>query len=167
MRGHAERFGMPNPPKRIIATGGASSNESILKSIAQIFGCPVFTVQRPGNCSNLLLPDFGCLVIPVTYDKLISPSIYGRKTDAISVPDSASLGAALRAAHGWLCNTKGSFVPISCLYEGNLEKTSLGSKLAVPAGEKEEDRELLKKYTLLMSKRMEIERRLVEKIGRA
>jgi len=52
------------------------------------------------------------------------------------------------------------------LYKGNLEKTSLGSKLAVPAGE-EEDRELLKKYTLLMSKRMEIERRLVEKIGRA
>nr|CAB3458756.1 unnamed protein product [Digitaria exilis] len=128
MRGHAERFGMPNPPKRIIATGGASSNESILKALAQIFGCPVFTVQRP---------------------------------------DSASLGAALRAAHGWLCNAKGSFVPISCLYEGNLEKTSLGSKLAVPAGDEEEDRELLKKYTLLVRKRMEIERRLVEKIGRA
>jgi len=128
MRGHAERFGMPNPPKRIIATGGASSNESILKSIAQIFGCPVFTVQRP---------------------------------------DSASLGAALRAAHGWLCNAQGSFVPISCLYQGNLEKTSLGSKLAVPAGDKEEDRELLQKYTLLMRKRMEIERRLVEKIGRS
>lgn len=52
MRGHAERFGMPNPPKRIIATGGASSNESILKLIAQIFGCPVFTVERPGM-SNL------------------------------------------------------------------------------------------------------------------
>ncbi|PUZ73140.1 hypothetical protein GQ55_2G451000 [Panicum hallii var. hallii] len=128
MRGHAERFGMPNPPRRIIATGGASSNDSILKSIAQIFGCPVFTVQRP---------------------------------------DSASLGAALRAAHGWLCNAEGSFVPISCLYEGNLEKTSLGSKLAVPAGDEEEDRELLKKYTLLVRKRMEIERRLVEKIGRA
>ncbi|RLM87608.1 xylulose kinase-like [Panicum miliaceum] len=128
MRGHAERFGMPNPPRQIIATGGASSNDSILKSIAQIFGCPVFTVQRP---------------------------------------DSASLGAALRAAHGWLCNAEGSFVPISCLYEGNLEKTSLGSKLAVPAGDKEEDRELLKKYTLLMRKRMEIERRLVEKIERA
>ncbi|CAN6199994.1 unnamed protein product [Urochloa humidicola] len=128
MRGHAERFGMPNPPKRIIATGGASSNESILRALAQIFGCPVFTVQRP---------------------------------------DSASLGAALRAAHGWLCKVAGSFVPISCLYEGNLEKTPLGSKLAVPAGDKEEDRELLKKYTLLMRKRMEIEKRLVEKIGRA
>jgi len=66
-----------------------------------------------------------------------------------------------------LCNAQGSFVPISCLYKGNLEKTSLGSKLAVPAGNKEEDRELLQKYTLLMRKRMEIERRLVENIGRS
>ncbi|XP_051214119.1 xylulose kinase 2 [Lolium perenne] len=128
MRGHAERFGMPNPPKRIIATGGASSNDSILKSIAQIFGCPVFTVERP---------------------------------------DSASLGAALRAAHGWLCNKEGGFVPISCMYMGNLENTSLGAKLAVPAPSDGEDREFLKKYTLLMKKRMEIEGRLVEKIGRA
>jgi xylulokinase len=56
-----------------------------------------------------------------------------------------------------LCNAAGSFVPISCLYEGNLEKTSLGSKLVVPAGEKDEDRELLEKYTLLMRKRMEID----------
>lgn len=53
------------------------------------------------------------------------------------------------------------------MYKGNLEKTSLGAKLAVPAGDEEEDRELLGKYTLLMRKRLEIERRLVEKIGRA
>lgn len=53
------------------------------------------------------------------------------------------------------------------MYKGNLEKTSLGAKLTVPARDEEEDRELLKKYTLLMGKRMEIERRLVEKIGRA
>ncbi|RVW56226.1 Xylulose kinase [Vitis vinifera] len=94
MRGHAERFGMPSPPKRIIATGGASANHSILKSIASIFGCDVYTVQRP---------------------------------------DSASLGAALRAAHGWLCNTRGKFVPTSCLYKDKLEKTSLSCKLAVTA----------------------------------
>nr|CAD1828179.1 unnamed protein product [Ananas comosus var. bracteatus] len=109
MRGHAERFGMRTPPKRIIATGGASSNQSILKSMAMIFGCPVYTVQRP---------------------------------------DSASLGAALRAAHG------------------KLDKTSLGAKLAVPAGEKEEDKDLLEKYSLVVRKRMEIEKRLVEKLGR-
>lgn len=48
MRGHAERFGMPSPPKRIIATGGASANHSILNSIASVFGCDLYTVQRPG-----------------------------------------------------------------------------------------------------------------------
>ncbi|KHG24735.1 Xylulose kinase [Gossypium arboreum] len=47
MRAHAERFGMPSPPKRIIATGGASANKSILSSIASIFGCDIYTVQRP------------------------------------------------------------------------------------------------------------------------
>ncbi|KAJ0963318.1 hypothetical protein J5N97_028440 [Dioscorea zingiberensis] len=123
MRGHTERFGMPIPPNRIIATGGASSNKSILKSIATIFGCPVYTVQRP---------------------------------------DSASLGAALRAAHGWLCNKEGAFVPISTMYEGTLEKTSLAAKLAMPPG----DKDLLSRYTLLMKKRMEIEKALVEKYGR-
>ncbi|KAM0937346.1 putative xylulokinase [Dioscorea sansibarensis] len=123
MRGHTERFGMPTPPNRIIATGGASSNQSILKSIATIFGCPIYTVQRP---------------------------------------DSASLGAALRAAHGWLCNKEGAFVPISNLYEGKLKKTSLAAKLAMEAG----DKELLSKYTLMMKKRMEIEKALVDKYGR-
>ncbi|XP_042391544.1 xylulose kinase 2-like [Zingiber officinale] len=123
MRGHAERFGMPTPPNRIIATGGASSNEYILKSIANIFGCPVYTVQRP---------------------------------------DSASLGAALRAAHGWLCNKEGHFVPISSLYGDKLDKTSLSAKLASPAG----DENLLSKYTLLVNKRMQIEKSLLEKFGR-
>lgn len=123
MRAHAERFGMPSPPKRIIATGGASANQSILCSIASIFGCDVYTVKRP---------------------------------------DSASLGAALRAAHGWLCSTKGSFVPISCLYKDKLEKTSLSCKLSVSAG----DQQLVSKYGLLAKKRVEIENRLVQKLGR-
>ncbi|XP_068656448.1 xylulose kinase 2 [Aristolochia californica] len=122
MRAHTERFGMPSL-KRIIATGGASANKTILKAMASIFGCEIYTVQRP---------------------------------------DSASLGAALRAAHGWVCNKKGSFVPISCMYEGKLEKTSLECKLAMPAG----DEQLFLKYTSLMKKRMEIEDRLVEKLGR-
>ncbi|CDP00975.1 unnamed protein product [Coffea canephora] len=129
MRGHAERLGLP-PPKRIIATGGASANICILSSIASIFGCDVYTVQRPGN--------FLCLT------------------------DSASLGAALRAAHGWLCNEKGNFVPIPWMYTDKLEKTSLSCKLAETAG----DEELLSQYTLLMKKRLEIENRLVQKLGR-
>ncbi|KAF5739820.1 xylulose kinase isoform X1 [Tripterygium wilfordii] len=123
MRGHAERFGMPAPPKRIIATGGASANDSILHSIASIFGCDIYTVERP---------------------------------------DSASLGAALRAAHGWLCNKKGNFVPISCMYKNKLDKTTLNCKLVMPAGEEK----LVSKYALLMKKRMEIENGLVQKFGR-
>ncbi|KAF0915606.1 hypothetical protein E2562_037461 [Oryza meyeriana var. granulata] len=49
MRGHAERCGLPVPPKRIIATGGASSNQIILQTMASIFGCAVYTVQRPAT----------------------------------------------------------------------------------------------------------------------
>ncbi|KAK9134163.1 hypothetical protein Syun_013493 [Stephania yunnanensis] len=123
MRAHAERFGMPSPPKRIIATGGASANQSILKCVASIFGCDVYTVQRP---------------------------------------DSASLGAALRAAHGWLCDRKGSFVPFSGVYENRLNNTSLHCKLSMPAGEPQ----LLSKYTSFMKKRIELEDRLVQKLGR-
>lgn len=123
MRAHAERFGMPSPPKRIIATGGASANQSILSSLASIFGCDVYTVQRT---------------------------------------DSASLGGALRAAHGWLCNKKGSFVPFSSMYKDKLEKSSLGCKLSATAG----DQKLVSKYALLMKKRIEIENRLVQSLGR-
>ncbi|PHU20584.1 Xylulose kinase [Capsicum chinense] len=122
-RAHAERFGLPSPPKRIIATGGASANSSILSMIASIFGCDVYTVQQP---------------------------------------DSASLGAALRAAHGWLCNKKGSFVPISSMYMDRMEKTSLNCKLAATAG----DQTLVAKYATLMKKRTEIENCLIEKLGR-
>ncbi|KAH7567593.1 hypothetical protein ACOSP7_010424 [Xanthoceras sorbifolium] len=124
MRGHAERFGLPSPPKRIIATGGASANQSILSSVAAIFGSDVYTVQKS---------------------------------------DSASLGAALRAAHGYLCSMKGSFVPIACMYKDKLEKTSLNCKLSVKAG----DQQLVCKYGVMMKKRMEIENRLVEKLGRS
>ncbi|CAN0921943.1 Xylulose kinase 2 [Linum grandiflorum] len=120
MRGHAERFGMPVPPKRIIATGGASTNHSLLKSIASVFGCGVYTVQRP---------------------------------------DSASLGASLRAAHGWLCEKKGSFVPIASMYA---DKSSLSCKLSAGAGSEE----VASKYGVMMKKRMEIEKRLVAKLGR-
>ncbi|XP_023752962.1 xylulose kinase 2 [Lactuca sativa] len=125
MRGHAERFGMPSPPKRIIATGGASANHTILTSIASIFGCNVYTVQRP---------------------------------------DSASLGAALRAAHGWVCKNKGSFVPISYLYKDKLEKTAFGCKAVATITA--QDNELVAKYALFMKKRMEIENRLVQTLGR-
>lgn len=122
MRAHTERIGMPTPPERLIATGGASANSQLLSVIASIFGCAVYTVERP---------------------------------------DSASLGAALRAAHGWVCQKEGKFVPISHLYEEKSEDTSLACKLAAPAG----DKDLYSKYSSIMSERMKIEQELVEQIA--
>ncbi|KAL6184472.1 hypothetical protein ACLB2K_045873 [Fragaria x ananassa] len=113
MRGHAERFGMPSPPGRIIATGGGSVNRSFL-------------------------------FVPFT-----------------PFTDSASLGAALRAAHGWLCSTKGTFVPFSCLYDKKSGNTSLRCKLEAIS-----DVNLVNKYALMVKKRLEIENSLVEKLGR-
>ena len=49
MRGHAESFGMPSPPGRIIATGGGSVNRSFLYIAACVFGCEVYTARRAGK----------------------------------------------------------------------------------------------------------------------
>jgi xylulokinase len=35
----------------------------------------------------------------------------------------------VRAAHGWLCNKEGRFVPISQIYEGSQDKTALSLQL--------------------------------------
>ena len=60
-RGHAERFGLPSPPKRIIATGGASANQSILSSMAAIFGSDVYTVEKSGmQLSHCVLSTIVC-----------------------------------------------------------------------------------------------------------
>ncbi|KAL3812302.1 hypothetical protein ACJIZ3_013570 [Penstemon smallii] len=124
MHAHTEKTGMPCPPRRIIATGGASANKAILSLMASIFGCDVYTVERP---------------------------------------DSASLGAALRAAHGWLCHKNGAFVPIKLMYMNKLEHTSLNCKLSVPAPT---DLQLVANYSLLMKRRIEIENHLVHEMGR-
>ncbi|XP_037478381.1 uncharacterized protein LOC119355646 isoform X2 [Triticum dicoccoides] len=58
MRGHAERCGLPIPPNRIIATGGASSNQAILKTMASVFGCPVYTVQRLEESRSIKVQSF-------------------------------------------------------------------------------------------------------------
>jgi len=49
MRAHVERVGILLPPKRLVVTGGASSNECILAVVASIFGCDVHTIPRPGK----------------------------------------------------------------------------------------------------------------------
>lgn len=76
--------------------------------------------------------------------------------------DSASLGAALRAAHGFLCSKNGVTVPIQSMYMDRLEHTSLNCKLSAMAS----DEELVNKYTLMMKKRAAIENELVQKLGR-
>jgi xylulokinase len=69
MRLHGSRIGLT--PKSILATGGASANDAILRVISDVFGAPVFV----GDQAN-----------------------------------SASLGAAYRALHGWTCHRAGRFV---------------------------------------------------------
>lgn len=68
----------------------------------------------------------------------------------------------MRAAHGFVCSEKGCFVPIVKMYMHKLDKTSMSCKLSVNAG----DKNLVAKYCLLMEKRIEIEKRLVQKLGR-
>jgi xylulokinase len=70
MRSHAESLQIE--VKRILATGGASSNPQILQIISDVFGAPVF-VSKTG-------------------------------------PNTAALGAAFRALHGFKCSTAGKFV---------------------------------------------------------
>lgn len=99
---------------------------------------------------------FCCFTYPKVINHLMKLKFFNLVTD------SASLGAAVRAAHGWLCNKKGGFLPISDMYMDKLEKTSLSCKLSVNAG----DQELVSKYAAFMKKRIEIENRLVQKLGR-
>ena len=70
MRLHGRNIGLA--PRNILATGGASVNQAILKVMADVFNAPVFTSAQP---------------------------------------NSASLGAAFRARHGWECERKKRYVP--------------------------------------------------------
>ena len=69
MRLHGANIGFA--PKRILATGGASVDQEMLRVLSNVFGVPVFVAEKS---------------------------------------DSASLGAAYRAMHGWHCAVGGRFV---------------------------------------------------------
>merc|ERR1712242_128024 len=79
MRSHAEQLGL-DKSNRIIATGGASNNHTILQVISDIFGAPVY-VASVG-------------------------------------PETATLGAAIRAIHGHECAQAGEFVPFKDVCDG-------------------------------------------------
>ena len=72
MRLHCGNIGIQ--PSQILATGGASHNQTILQVMADVFGTPVYTAESP---------------------------------------NSAPLGAAYRALHGWTCDEQGRFVPFA------------------------------------------------------
>jgi xylulokinase len=72
MRLHSNNIGLI--PKKILATGGASVNKSLLRIMADVFGAPVYTCRQA---------------------------------------NSASLGAAYRALHGWQCACLRRFVPFT------------------------------------------------------
>ena len=69
MRLHGSNIGFS--PKRILATGGASVDQELLRIISNVFGVPVYVATKS---------------------------------------DSASLGAAYRALHGWCCVREERFV---------------------------------------------------------
>jgi xylulokinase len=69
MRLHGEKIGLV--PTRILATGGASKDATVIRIMADVFGCPVFVAEQT---------------------------------------DSASLGAAYRAMHGWRSLEAGALV---------------------------------------------------------
>ena len=72
MRLHGKNIGLA--PQKILATGGASVNKSLLQIMADVFGTPVYVSRQP---------------------------------------NSASLGAAYRALHGWHCARQREFVPFA------------------------------------------------------
>jgi len=69
MRLHGAKLGFA--PKRILATGGASVDQEMLRVLSNVFGVPVYVAAKS---------------------------------------DSASLGAAYRALHGWHCGRADRFV---------------------------------------------------------
>lgn len=88
MRLHGQSLGMVDP-KRLIATGGASSNTAVLQVLSDVFGAPVYVASQT---------------------------------------DSASLGAAYRAAHGWAVGQrKGQFVPFETVLQAGAEVAAAGA----------------------------------------
>eukprot|EP00899_Mesostigma_viride_P015287 jgi/Mesvir1/2375/Mv22130-RA.2 len=117
MRLHAERAGMPSPPQRLVATGGASANRSLLQVLANVFGCEVFTADTP---------------------------------------DSAPLGAALRALQGWLSLRGGEFVEYKeVLGAGTSQGPAVWKSSALP------DMAAHLVYTELLGRRAHVESTLV------
>ncbi|KVI06792.1 hypothetical protein Ccrd_014853 [Cynara cardunculus var. scolymus] len=136
-RGHTEKCRMPSPLERIIAMGGASINHAIFSSMASIFGCNVYTAQRPGKIF--------CYGLCGYVKRRVYPQRY-----YVELHYGQLMGCCVIKKVG--------FFPIPCMYKDKLEKTGLGCKLDVIMN----DVELVTKYAIMVKKRMEIENWLVE-----
>lgn len=100
-------------PKAILATGGASVDKSVIRTMCDVFGVPVFTGDQP---------------------------------------NSAGVGAAYRALHGWRCVQGGMFVP----FADALGEASDVKKAAEP------DVDAHAVYTAMLPRFTELENSLVE-----
>jgi xylulokinase len=110
MRLHGRNVGFK--PRRILATGGASVDMSLIRVMCDVLGAPVFVAEKA---------------------------------------DSASLGAAYRALHGWRCQRSGAFVPF-----GEVLKTAAPFKqVATP------DAAAHAIYTAMLERYAALEKRVV------
>ncbi len=111
MRLHGRNVGFK--PHRILATGGASVDMSLIRVMCNVLGAPVFVAEKA---------------------------------------DSASLGAAYRALHGWRCLKAGGFVSF-----GEILKTAAPFKqVATP------DAGAHAIYTAMLERYAELEKRVVK-----
>ena len=75
------------------------------------------------------------------------------------IVDSASLGAALRAAHGWVCHEKQSFVPMASILDLAVKVNNNAFECSLKA--KTGSADLHRHYGHLASVRAEIEHQLL------
>lgn len=109
MRLHGNNIGLV--PQKILATGGASVNKSLLQVMANVFGTPVHVSSQP---------------------------------------NSASLGAAYRALHGWHCARTKRFVPF--------EKVVRTAVSFMPAAKPDLDKHRI--YTAILKRYADLEKRI-------
>ncbi|MFH1477690.1 MAG: xylulokinase [Verrucomicrobiota bacterium] len=114
MRLHANNIGLV--PQKIIATGGASVNKSLLQIMADVFGTKVYVSGQP---------------------------------------NSASLGAAYRAWHGWHCARARKFVPF--------QKAVKAALFFTPAAAPDRSRHHI--YTAMLPHYARLEKNLINKPG--
>jgi xylulokinase len=110
MRLHGNNIGLV--PQKILATGGASVNKSLLQLMADVFGTPVHVSSRP---------------------------------------NSASLGAAYRALHGWHCARARKFVPFAKVVRVAASFTSAA----------EPDRARYRLYTAMLRRYAQLEKQVM------